>query len=208
MTVANGIPLRSIPAGTRLVRIFRTYFEDGLAPRWFFSDTSRSRPGRFDLAMPDGTCYLSDDVAGCWLEVFRAARVVLQSDVDARSVLIAVKSSTGSSVMDLTDGGAVASGISLDHSAGEDYEETQALAAEALADGADGIVSWIRHDPAARFRNFGIFATAGGRDESPGWTSTQEPLASHVDAVSSTIGFQVVGLPYDLPVSQPPKRHR
>ena len=55
----------AVTPGMKVARIFRTYFDGKRATTWCFSSTSNPRAGRFDLVEPDGTCYFSDDVAGC-----------------------------------------------------------------------------------------------------------------------------------------------
>lgn len=135
MIATSGILMHKLTPGMKLTRIFRTYFDGTRATAWFFSSTSNPGAGRFDLVEPDGTCYFSDDVAGCWLEVFRATRVVQQSDVDARSVAVITRAKTTLNVANLTDPQASVAGATLDQSAGADYRNTQELAAQLHVEG-------------------------------------------------------------------------
>lgn len=201
---AQLLPDRKISPGTVLRRIFATYRSATKAAPWFFSDTSNNRSGRFDLSAPAGTCYFSDDIAGCWLEVFRATRVVQRTDVDARTVTVITKRQGTMKLADLTSPAAVEAGVTLDQSAGADHHATQALAKNAQQHGLVGVVAWIRHDPAARFRNFALFGKAGAAHKPPGWDTAEEPLAQHVADMTTRLGVRVAGIPHDLPIAQPP----
>ncbi len=208
MIVTSGIPAYKLIPGVKLTRIFRTYFDGKRAPAWFFSSTSSPRAGRFDLVEPDGTCYFSDEVAGCWLEVFRSTRVVQQTDVDARSVAVIRRVKTTLNVANLTDPHAVVAGVTLDQSAGADYRDTQVLASQLHVEGHGGVIGWIRRDPAARFSNFALFGPGGAHHEVPRWQTSQEPLANRVPDVAARLPVHLAGIPHDMPIAKPPTRRR
>jgi hypothetical protein len=96
--------------------------------------------------------------------------------------------------------------FTLDQSAGTDHRATQTLAYNAQQYGMGGIVAWIRHDPAARFRNVALFGKAGATRKTKGWVTAEEPLSQHVPDMTARLSVRVAGIPYDLAITQPPTR--
>lgn len=199
------LPHTTLQPGERYERIFTTFRDGRPVLPWRFSNTSSPQPGRFDLPAPSGTAYFSDDLAGCWLEVFRSTVVVAQDDVDRRSVATIERSGTTLTLANLTSPAAVQAGVTLDLSAGADYVRTQRLASEVLSH-AFGIISWIRHDPAARFRNVALFGTAGARQRVAGWRTTTQQLNAQAEAIAVRLGVRVIPIPHDLPTTDQTSR--
>lgn len=117
----DDVATRHVGPGVTLYRVYRTYREALRARPWHFSSTANVMAGRFDLNEPYGTCYFSDHLAGSWVEVFRGMKLVPLNDVEARSVAVVERRNGDVMVADLTHPSAV--------SAGDDYTQTQTLAA-------------------------------------------------------------------------------
>lgn len=199
----DDVATRHVGPGVALFRVYRTYREALRARPWHFSSTARAVAGRFDLNEPYGTCYFSDHLAGSWVEVFRGMKLVPLNDVEARSVAVVERRTSDVMVADLTHPSAVSAGVSLDVSAGDDYTQTQTLAAALHRRGWRGAVAWIRHDPAARYRNVALFGRSGSRAVVQGWRVRSEPLVTHAASVAVELGVRVGPIPFDLEISQP-----
>lgn len=199
----GSLPSRRVGPGQVLTRIFRTLRQGAKALPWHYSSTTNPLSGRFDLEHPRGTCYFSDELAGCWVEVFRTMSVVPLNDVESRSVALVERCDDDVVLADLTSPAGVTVGVTLDVSAGHDRTTTQNLAASISAHGWDGVTAWIRHDPAARYRNLAVFGDGGSHPEVPGWRVSVEPLVLRAAQVAAQLGVRVGPIPFDLPISPP-----
>jgi RES domain len=112
---------------------------------WYFSGDAS---GRFDLAHPSGTCYLSEEPIGAFLEVFRFTTLVAEEDVDHRSLSTVVVPAVDRPLADCTVEEARGFGVTAEIHAGQDYALTQSWAQAFRRAGFAGIRYRLRHDPA------------------------------------------------------------
>lgn len=84
-------------------RVYRIFHRDHL-PWWFSSDGS----GRFDLAIPGGTCYLAEEPLGAFVEVFRDTNIIDEADVTERLLATVVLPDVARPLADCTSSVALA----------------------------------------------------------------------------------------------------
>lgn len=130
---------------------------------WWFSSTLE---GRFDLAAPAGTCYLAcDPVAALFEVVGRTLGWVTEEFLAARR-LIHLPLPGSPRLADLTSRGAAPFGITLEIGTIVPYSLPQAWALRLAEAGFVGLVSFLRHDPAAN-RGVALFGRSGEWTEGP-----------------------------------------
>lgn len=184
------------------------------SPWWFASRPDRPTDGgRFDLAAPDGSCYLATTVAAATVEALQGllGRGLLQ-----RSVLEGLARSEVTASPDapraarLTAAAASSAGVTAALWAGPDRTLTQQWAA-ALHRAWDAIYTGVQHDPTGRGRAVILFDQAG--EHAPygdnRWKWETRPVAED-PAVIETLarhGLTLVG-PGDLTVAPLPRRSR
>jgi RES domain len=187
----DGFPSFTLPAGTPLHRIHRA----STSPWWFSSDGS----GRFDPVSVEGlgTCYLAEAELGAWVEVFRTALVIAESDVHNRR-LCSPALPRDLTLADATNRAALAFGITASLSAGEDYGPSHLFAAAASAHGFAGIRYLVRHDPAQRLVGTALFGPSGAAvGDDPAWPAERRSEISDelVEAAAEAFGYKVVPTP-------------
>ena len=156
-------------------------------PWWFSSDGS----GRFDLAPPDGTCYLADTPLGALQDHFDGLEVILQDDLEARRI-----SALGAGALrlaDCTSPRARSFGVDLALSAGSDYERTQRFAAWFRDGGLHGVRYFLRNDPAATLIGVALFGSAGEQDLPVLSTALVEEAL--LDEAARTFAIEILPLP-------------
>ena len=155
---------------------------------WFSSDGS----GRFDLAPPDGACYLAETPLGALIEHFDGIDVIPREDLDERRV-----STLGRGrplrLADCTRSHARSFGVDLALSAGSDYARAQRFAAWFRGGGFDGVRYLLRNDPTATLIGIALFGPSGEQDLPVLSTSPVEETT--LDEAAHTFGIQVVPLP-------------
>lgn len=151
----RGFPRRSLRGSVELLRIHPV----GLAPWWFSSDGN----GRFDLAPPAGTCYLSLSPIGAFVEVFRDFTFVDAADVRAR-VMARVRAPRDVVLADCTSTRARGFGVTAAIHSTAEYSTTQAWAAAFGSRGFDGVRFYCGHDPSQREVGIALFGDAGEAD--------------------------------------------
>jgi hypothetical protein len=205
----RGYPLlaaRDTPA--TLFRLF--HLRDGasgaLNSPWRFSSVP---PGdsRFDVPVPEGTCYWSDRRYGSWVEVFRGTGVVDRADVTRRALFVATPPR-----MRWANTLALAAhrfGGTGELSTIVPYDLPQRWAA-LRSHGFAGLVAVCRHDPSLRARNFSVFGPAGVLARRTGWTTRRTtPLADLALAGElAQLGVRVAAVPYTVPITAPPRPPR
>jgi len=147
-----GFPAIILPARRVLYRIHRG---DRL-PWWFSSDGS----GRFDLPEPRGSCYLTEEPLGAFVEVFRDTMIVSQLVVEARR-LSRPRVARRVRVADCTSRRARSFGVTAGIHSSPEYRVTQAWASAFTAYGFDGIRYLVSHDPAQRCVGIALFGRSG-----------------------------------------------
>jgi hypothetical protein len=206
---ATSLPATTVDTGAHLYRVTRRFDPDG-EPRspWFFSSAADAdaASGRFDLPPPRGTCYFADRRVGAFVEVFRRTRVIARIDIAARQLVVATRTGSPLRFANLRSAAAARLGVTLDTFAGDDYRETQQLAADIAAGrGFAGVRAPTRHDPTARSNTMALFGRAGAARSQRGWRIRRSP----VDAESALLedarayGYAVLDIPYDMPTVEP-----
>lgn len=77
----------------------------------------------------------------------------------------------------ITSQRALGFGITASLGAGERYEESQAFAAEAARSGYDGVLYFVRRDPAQKLYGVALFGPAGQADPAdPLWPCNSGPI--------------------------------
>ncbi|MCV7137103.1 RES family NAD+ phosphorylase [Mycobacterium hodleri] len=142
--------------------VFRSH-NHGLEPIWF----SHSGEGRFDLAAPDGTCYVAESEVVTLLETWGGLQVVPDYIAAERDSSVLELAST-ISVADVTSNLAVQYGITSEIFTTTDYRLTQLWASAFRQAGFRGIRYWARHDLAHTAACLALFGPA-------------DPTASSVD---------------------------
>lgn len=128
------------------------------SPWWFASDGA----GRFDLPVPQGTCYLAVDPVAALLEVARGL-TILSHDFLAGRRLASAALPDGTNLADFTAPAAYAYGVTAELSATADYTMPHAWARALHAAGFDGIRYHVRHDPSSTLTGIAWFGRAGRR---------------------------------------------
>ncbi len=180
----SGFPTLQL-IGARLYRIHRA----GRSPWWFSGDGT----GRFDLPAGGGrgTCYLAEEPAGCFLEVFRSWTLVPEAEVAVRRISrLPVAEAL---LADCTAPGSRAYGLTAEIHSTPDYAATRRWATAFAAAGFDGVRYFLRHDPAQRLAGLALFGPAGA----PSWTAVPpEPIGSALLAeVEHRFGVRVLPTP-------------
>lgn len=132
---------------------------------WWFND---SGSGRFDLPPPDGTCYLALDEISALLEVVGPDRIggAISAGFLENRRLRCLRVPRERSLADLTSRRAAGFGITLEIQVIVPFELPRAWAASLRASGADGLLYFVRHDPAAR-HGVALFGRGGERKSWP-----------------------------------------
>lgn len=137
------------------VNLFRIH-PVGLGPWWFSSDGH----GRFDLAPPAGTCYLSWSPLGAFVEVFRDFAFVAAADVAARA-LSSLRIPDDVVLADCTSPRARGFGVTAAIHSTSDYATTRAWAIAFRDRGYDGMRYFCGHDPSQREIGVALFGNDG-----------------------------------------------
>lgn len=134
--------------------MFRSH-PHGRGPRWF----SHSGDGRFDLAAPDGTCYVAESEVVTLLETWGGLQVVPNYKAAERdSSRLRLKN--GVTVADLTSNLAVQYGVTSEIFTTADYGLTQLWASALNQAGFSGMRYWARHDLAHTGACLALFGPA------------------------------------------------
>lgn len=183
---ADPAALRSFPElEDRPGLVYRVTRRDR-SPWWF----SSSLDGRFDLAAPAGTCYLAWNSVAALFEVLGPSRSIgwVSEEFLAVRHLVHLPLPGEPRLADLTARAAAAFGITLEISTVVPYALPQSWALRLAAAGFSGLVSFLRHDPAAS-RGVALFGPSGEWSEGPLLRS--ESLA----ALAARAGLTVAPVP-------------
>jgi RES domain-containing protein len=187
----DGFPPFRVPAGTTLHRIHRAKN----APWWFSSNGS----GRFDpVDVPGlGACYLAERELGAWVEVFRTAVVIAESDVHGRR-LCSPALSHDVTLADATSRTALGFGVTASLGAGQNYKPSHEFAAAAANEGFAGVRYLLRHDPSQSLIGVALFGPAGAAARNDAaWPAVPDVEISQelIEAAADAFGYRVVPPP-------------
>jgi hypothetical protein len=173
--------------------VFRSH-RHGRGPWWF----SSSGEGRFDLADPNGTCYVAEAELHTLLEAWAGMLVIpdyLVADRDTARLGLAL----GVTVADLTSNRAVQYGVTAEIFTTVDYSLTQLWASALHAAGYAGIRYWARHDLAHDAACLALFGSAGAPGASAGLdTISVEHLPDRpelLEALAQETGISILPVP-------------
>ncbi len=183
----EGFPVRRFASTTVFVRVVRR----GKGPWWFGS----SMGGRFDLAEPEGTCYLATDEISALLEVFGPDLEggTISLDFLASRSLRKLRLPGELDLADLTSREAVRFGITAEIGTLVPYERPQEWAATLRANGSPGLTYWPRHDPAHHL----AVALFGPHGERKRWKRGREASISRelIERLREECGIEVLDVP-------------
>lgn len=134
--------------------VFRSHGH-GQEPRWF----GCSGAGRFDLAAPDGTCYVAESEVVTLLETWGGLQVVPNYKAAERDSSC-LRLDKGATVADLTSNLAIQYGVTSEIFSTTDYGLTQLWASALRQAGFGGIRYWARHDLAHTAACLALFGPA------------------------------------------------
>lgn len=177
-----------LAAGTSLFRVYRA----SRSPWWFSSDGA----GRFDLPVPEGTCYLAEQPLAALLEVTRGLTLLSEAFIDGRRLLTA-QVPRNLSVADLTAAGAYRYGVTTEVAATSDYDIPHAWAAALRDAGFAGVRYHVRHDPGADLVGVAWFGRAGRLRHPP--PAHRQHLPAELLVKAAAYGVQVAA---DLPPAE------
>ena len=174
---------------SRFFRIHRAQLE----PWWFSSDGT----GRFDL--PTGTglgaCYMAEERAGCFLEVFRDWILIPEQEVAARSIA-EIDLPAGVRLADCTESRAREFGMTAEIHSTSDYRITHEWAMALSKAGFAGIRYFLRHDPGQTLVGIAWFGPTGDSTPPSGQALAQEPIgADLIEEVGRRFGIRVLPAP-------------
>ena len=186
----SAFPSRDYAAGAT---VFRSHGH-GLGPCWF----SHSGAGRFDLAAPDGTCYVAESEVVTLLETWGGLQVV-PDYVAAERDSSRLRLDNGVTVADLTSNLAVQYGVTTEIFTTTDYRLTQLWASAFRQAGFGGIRYWARHDLAHAAACLALFGPA---DQSKSLAGFEVDAADHLpdrrdllDQLERETGITVLAVP-------------
>jgi hypothetical protein len=183
-------PARAYAPGTE---VFRSHGH-GKQPRWF----SCSGAGRFDLATPDGTCYLAESEVITLLETWGGLQVVPNYKAAERDSS-SLRLDKGVTVADLTSNLAIQYGVTSEIFSTTDYGLTQLWASALRQAGFGGIRYWARHDLAHSAGCLALFGPADPKTALAGFEVTNTAhlptLVDLLDELERGTGITVLPVP-------------
>ena len=185
----RGFPRWTLRGDRTIHRIHRSTH----APWWFSADGS----GRFDpVGTEHGACYLAERPLGAWAEVLRKPMLIAEADVHDRA-LLSVPLGRDLRVANVTSRRALAFGVTATIGGADDYEESQAFSAAALAAGLAGVRYLLRDDPAKRLYGIAVFGPPGTpAADDPAWPGESGPLPiSLIEDAAGAFGNRVLPAP-------------
>ncbi len=151
--------------------------------------------GRFDLAEPQGTCYLATDEISAILEVIGPdfERGAISSDFLKARSLRKLRLPEEQDLADLTSREVVRFGITAEVGTLVPYDLPQAWAAALRSAGLSGLAYWPRHDPAREI----VVALFGPHGERKRWKKGREAAISRelIGRLREECGIEILDLP-------------
>ncbi len=185
----KGFPRRTLRGERTIYRIHKS----ARAPWWF----SATGDGRFDpVGTGMGACYVAEVPLGAWVEVFRKRQLLPEVEIAERS-LLAVALKRDLRLADITARRALSFGITASLGAGEQYDDSQAFAVQALQEGFHGVRYLVRHDPAQKLYGLALFFQAGAPDPAdPQWPADSGAIPDAlVRDAERLFGYRVLPTP-------------
>lgn len=181
-------PSRLLPAGFRVFRVVRK----GKGPWWFGSTLE----GRFDLPEPHGTCYLAVEPLAALLELLGPERTggVVAAGFFAERRVRELQVPDEITAADVTSRRASGFGVTAEIGTLVPYGRPQAWALRLHQANFQGIVYWLRHDPA---RSEGV-ALFGPHGERKAWKRGRERAVSRelIRRLRAECNIEVVPAPH------------
>jgi hypothetical protein len=151
--------------------------------------------GRFDLAEPEGTCYLAADEISALLEVIGPdlERGAVSAEILKARSLRKLHLPEEMDLADLKSREAVRFGITAEIGTIVPYSCPQAWAAGLRANGSPGVAYWPRHDPSRKV----AVALFGPHGERKRWRKGREAAISPeiIQRLYEECGIEVIDVP-------------
>lgn len=182
-----GFPSRFLSPELPLFRVARK----GYGPWWF----SSSLEGRFDLPEPDGTCYLAAEEMGALLELIGPdlESGAVSTDFFRERRLWELQVPRELKLADSVSRKASGFGVTAEIGSMVPYGLPQAWAARLYAEGFEGLLYWLRHDP-SRTEGYALFGPHGERKS---WEKGQDrPISGElIERLESECSIEVLPVP-------------
>ena len=187
--------------GQRLAgRVLHRVYLHGRASPWWFSSVGAEpqAAGRFDLPVPDGTCYLATSPLGAVLEAFQdwGTGVLPAEELRRRRRAQVVAPAGAPTAAQLTSAAARGAGLTQAVWAGPDRALTQRWARALRRAGWRALWTGLQHDPTGRLRGVSLFDEAGEHPpyDDPGWEWDAHGLADDTAVVAGLgrYGIEVI----------------
>jgi hypothetical protein len=192
----TGFPRWSLTPGRALYRAHSVAH----GPWWFASAHGTQDDGRFDLAEPDGTCYLAATEAAAvrerWGRNLVRRGYLMVADAD-RTVVSRLEVPSPHRLADTVNGRAANYGVTREIGTATPYAITQAWAAAFHAVGCQGIRYQARFSTGPRDLAFALF----GRGGECSWPADPTPASGRAAAVRA--GIRVIAPPRRVSTIKP-----
>jgi hypothetical protein len=176
---------------------------------WYASRPGANAPGggRFDLVLPEGTCYLAAALEGALLEkTLRRPKRIVPLDRLVELFHAEVRVTARVPLADLAAEAATGYGLNAEIHTTLDYRTPNAWARALRRAGARGLRYLLRADNALEHAGVALFGRAGRHRRAPaGMRTAVAPL--DVEAAVTLLeerGVRVVPIPPDVPTVAPP----
>lgn len=200
--------LDGFPAAAQVSELHRLSEHPGV---WWYSSVVAPEDrsgGRFDLSVPNGTCYLAETFEGALTDKLlrTATKVVVAERLDELfHAAIAVRASRP--VADLTARSATRFGLNAEVHTTLDYAVPRHWAKALWRLGWRGLRYRLRGDVAVRLSGRALFGTAGLHRRAPAGMSTTLTKLDIVNATRllATRGVEVRPIPAEVTLDPPPR---
>jgi len=192
--------LEGFPTTRRLPRLLHRVSEH--TGTWWFA-SAPGGGGRFDLPVPDGTCYLADDLeAALGEKLLRRPKKLVPAERLRELLHSRITLQAPLELANLTSTRATGFGVNAEVHTILDYGKPRAWAERLRQAGARGLRYAARSDPALRARCVALFGGAGLHARAPAGMRTDEaPLdARRARRLLEERGVVVVPIPRDVPI--------
>lgn len=195
--------LASFPTTRRLPRTLHRVSEH--TGTWWYASAPNGG-GRFDLPLPEGTCYLADDLdAALGEKLLRRPKKLVPAERLRELLHSRVTLLRPFDLANLTSTRATGFGVNAEIHTSLDYGKPRAWAERLRAAGARGLRYAARSDPGLEARCVALFGGAGLHARAPaGMHTDEEPLdRQRARSLLEARGVLVVPIPRDVPTVEP-----